>query len=157
MLQINNFPQKAVRLFNKNGGNGNYIKIFDDLPSDTKEVLLKMFNLEAGEQPIIGGCQNFATYFLLSDKNISQRTGDNARVVPLDTVYEVVVAFQDTSPVSKITLNTITIIDTTGNATNFDLVEALPFYGILNLLLFVSANNRRYKLSNQKDINSRTN
>lgn len=145
MNQVKNFEQKALRIFQKNGGDGEGVKIFDHFSLQTKEKILNEFKLKTDEKPIVAGSNTEKPWFLLTNKRLLRIVADAVEDICLSDIEKINIPTDKLNPNDKKDWKTLEIVDFGNKSTFFEVEKGLPFFGIWNVLLFVTARNERYK------------
>lgn len=145
MKRILGFKQKALRIFNKNGGDGENIKLFTSFSLSQREKLLNICNLEHDENPIIVGQNENYGGFLLSDKKIASFCETRMSLVWLAEISGVKLSEESSSAEEKAKWKKLEVIDFREQSHFFNLESGKPFFGVWNVLLFVSTHNEYYR------------
>ena len=144
MKRILGVKQKAIRIFNKNGGDGENIKLFKSFSPSQRERFLNACELEHDENPIIVGQNENGNVFLLSNKRIASFCKTGITFVWLAEISCVKLSEKLSSVDEKEKWKQLEVIDFRGKSHFFELESGKPFFGVWNILLFVSAHNEYY-------------
>jgi hypothetical protein len=140
MKDITNFEQKVLRIFFKNGGEGERIKVFNHLSVPEQRDIIENLDLQVEEYPIIGGKDQDERILALTSQRLIQKDGASVKSAKLRDMRGVRGNLEDAK--FKTAAHQRIEIDLAQKGTIFfDIESGDPFFGIWNVLLFLATRN----------------
>jgi hypothetical protein len=134
-------------IFKRKGRDGRFTRLFENLESVQKDVLLKEVQLNEGELPVIGSAESQEKWLLVTTSRIVWRLGGKAKTLPVEAVRDVVADFQKLVATGrkKDQMKELQILATSGEQYTVEVEERAPLMGVWNALKNLGARNRPAK------------
>lgn len=141
MNNKNLFKNKIKRIFLRNGGDGKQVKLFDSF-SDSEKTMLQGFQLSVGETPLLGGILEDGPLMLLTTDNLFTDTNGVVDFVSLEEIKQIEFDLHSLSVETKPQIDCVPAVTIRGKRFLIRVEKGSPFFGLLNVLLFIERNNK---------------
>lgn len=139
------FGGKILRIFIKTGGNGERIRVFNNLPSSEQEKLKKLLDSQILEEPLIGGLLDENIGFLITDKSFIQTDGKIKKKIAFETIKDCKADLTQIKLVDEAKTQKLEIELFSDKSLTFEIESGPPFIGIWNIVLFIASHNRYHR------------
>jgi hypothetical protein len=132
-------------IFRRNGGDGNYTRLFDNLDPSQQGALLAEFGLSDLELPVIGSLQDSRNWLVLTTERLAWSIGGKRQELATTVIRDATADLRQLqrSEHSKLSMRRLQI-STTGDVEYvIELEPGRPLIGVWNILRNVGARNRR--------------
>ena len=131
-------------VFRRKGGNGQQMRLFDDLEPAQKQALLNMVPLGGEELPVIGSFENSAKWLLLTTERLTWNSGSKSESLSAQEIRDAVVDFaaMQQRGETKLQLRQLQVESLRGDQYTIQVEEGLPLSGTWNVLKSLGARNR---------------
>lgn len=134
-------------IFNRKGHDGRYTRLFENLGSPHKDILLSKVQLSDGELPVIGSVENENQWVIITTERIVWQSGDKDQSLPVQDVHDVIADFRKLVATGrrKDQMRELQILSKNGEQYMLGLEEGAPLMGVWNALKHLGARNQQKK------------
>jgi hypothetical protein len=136
---------KMAAIFNRNGRDGRYTRLFENLEASQQAVLLKEVALHDEELPAIGSVESEDAWLIITTERVVWHLKGNTQTLSIDDLWHVKADFHKmvADNVRKHQLRELQIETLAHEHYTIEVEEGAPLTGVWNALLHVSRRNRR--------------
>jgi hypothetical protein len=137
MTESEKLKSTLYSIFKRKGGDGRYLRLFENLEPSQKSLLLKQVPLTAGELPVIGSAKNQGNWLIITTKKIVWHLNGKTQTLPVQDVWHVKADLPKmvATGVRKHQLRELQMETVGHERRTIEVEEGAPLMGVWNVLL----------------------